>query len=155
MSTAYRLGVIPDLSERADVELFNTLRSYLYPDHWPVLYDQKVDARGAFVELVKSECGGQTSVSDSHPGVTRGNHFHTAKVERFAVIHGDAIVRIRRLFDTEIVNFHLTSETPGFVDIPTLHTHNLTNVGSTTLVMAFWSNEIFDPERPDTVAEQV
>jgi UDP-2-acetamido-2,6-beta-L-arabino-hexul-4-ose reductase len=155
MSATYEKNVMPSLAEQGDLELFNTFRSYLYPERYPVAYDRKADDRGALIEIVKNESGGQTFVSDSHPGVTRGNHFHVAKVERFSVVRGEVIVRIRRLFDTEVVAFAMSGSAPSFIDIPTLHTHNLTNIGATTLVMAFWSNEIFDPGRPDTVGEPV
>jgi UDP-2-acetamido-2,6-beta-L-arabino-hexul-4-ose reductase len=155
LADTYRGGIVPDLSEHSAVELFNTMRSYLYPQRYPIAYDRKVDGRGSLTELVQHMSAGQTFVSESHPGVTRGNHFHTAKVERFAVLHGDVMVRIRRLFHDDVIDFPMSGTTPAFIDIPTLHTHNLTNVGTTTLVMAFWSNEIFDPGRPDTVAEPV
>lgn len=148
-------GVIPAVPTAFDAALFNTYRSYLYPKHYPVRVSRRTDQRGTLFETVKTDKGGQAFVSTTHPGITRGNHFHVYKTERFFVLSGEAIIRLRRMFSRDVLEFHVDGETPCYVDIPTLHTHNITNVGATPLVTLFWSGEIFDPAHSDTFAELV
>lgn len=155
MHDSYRSMVIPALSTALDVRLFNMLRSYLFPHHYPVALDLRSDARGSLFEVVKSRSGGQVFLSTTHPGITRGNHFHTRKVERFLVASGEAEIRLRKLFGEEIVRFRVRGEEPRYVDIPTFYTHDITNLGQTELVTLFWANEIYDPQDPDTFPEPV
>jgi UDP-2-acetamido-2,6-beta-L-arabino-hexul-4-ose reductase len=151
----YRDNVFPDLHDLLDLQLFNTLRSYLFPAYYPCAPRLHSDARGDLFEAVKSDQGGQTFVSTTHPGVTRGNHFHLRKVERFLVLGGEAEIRLRRLFSDEVVSFRVSGSQPAFVDMPTFHAHSITNVGSGELQTLFWANEIFDPNDADTYAEAV
>jgi UDP-2-acetamido-2,6-beta-L-arabino-hexul-4-ose reductase len=154
LAEEYRDGVVPT-SGGLDLALFNTYRSYLYPNHFPVDVGVRRDDRGRLFEAVKSHGGGQVFISDTRPGVTRGNHYHRRKVERFFVLEGQAQIRIRRLFDMQVTAFAVDGCRPQYIDMPTLHTHNITNTGDGTLVTLFWANEIFDPVRPDTETEQV
>jgi UDP-2-acetamido-2,6-beta-L-arabino-hexul-4-ose reductase len=94
-------------------------------------------------------------MSHTRPGVTRGNHYHRRKVERFLVITGTARIRIRALFRGGATELLVSGGKPVFIDMPTLHTHNITNVGDQDLITLFWTNEIFDPSDPDTFAEEV
>lgn len=149
----YRSHVFPSLADAFDLALFNTYRSYLFPEHYPVALSVRTDDRGRLFEGVKTVHGGQCFVSTTHPGVTRGNHYHRRKVERFLVIAGTAKIRIRPLLLAATAEFDVTGEKPAYVDIPTLHTHDITNVGSGELVTLFWANEVFDPSRPDTYPE--
>ena len=151
----YTGGVIPDIGAPFDRALFNTLRSYRYPDHYPTALEVRHDDRGGLVELVKAETGGQMFISTTVPGVTRGNHFHRRKIERFAVVGGEASIGLRRLFDGEIVRFDVSGDEPVVIDIPTLHTHHIVNTGTGTLTTLFWADEIFDPTHPDTYPEAV
>lgn len=155
MRDRYQSMVMPQLESALDVRLFNTLRSYLFPGHYPVALTLHSDARGSLFEVVKSSGGGQVFMSTTHPGITRGNHFHTRKVERFLVASGEADIRLRKLFDDEVISFKVRGDTPSYVDIPTFHTHHITNTGQSELVTLFWANEIFDPADPDTFPEQV
>ena len=116
---------------------------------------KNTDNRGCFVETVKTSIGGQFSFSTTHPGITRGDHFHTRKIERFTVISGKAVIELRRIGTTEILHFELDGEQPAFVDMPVWYTHNITNVGSEELLTLFWINEFFDPTDPDTFFEKV
>jgi UDP-2-acetamido-2,6-beta-L-arabino-hexul-4-ose reductase len=154
LDAEYRDGIVP-ASGGLDLALFNTYRSYLYPDHWPVAVGVKRDDRGRLFEAVKSHGGGQVFISDTRPGITRGNHYHRRKIERFFVLDGQAEIRIRRLFDERVRSFAVDGGQPQYLDIPTLHTHNITNTGSGMLTTLFWANEIFDPLQPDTESEQV
>jgi UDP-2-acetamido-2,6-beta-L-arabino-hexul-4-ose reductase len=151
----YRSQIVPDLRSAFDLDLFNTYRSYLYPAYYPVTVHLHSDNRGSLFEAIKSRNGGQSFISTSKPGITRGNHFHMRKVERFCVLGGEAVIRIRRLFSSQVLEFPVSGKTPQYIDIPTLHTHNITNTGPAELTTLFWAHEIFDPKFPDTLIEQV
>ncbi len=148
-------GVIPDLSDYFDLCLFNTFRSYLPDDFFPRPYKRNCDNRGEYVEICRSEGQGQSAYSTTLPKITRGNHFHTRKVERFAVIKGKASIKLRKFGCSSTVEYILDGEQPGYVDMPVWVTHNLTNIGSSELVTLFWINEFYDPSDPDTFFEEV
>ena len=149
-------NILPEIHNRFELNLFNTFRSYFdLSSHYPVLLKKNSDNRGSFVETVKTSIGGQFSFSTTHPGITRGDHFHTRKIERFAVISGKAVIELRRIGTTEILHFELDGEQPAFVDMPVWYTHNITNAGSEELLTLFWINEFFDPTDPDTFFEKV
>ena len=151
----YGNQIIPRLDSALDLNLFNTYRSYLFPAHYPVMLAQRSDARGALFEAVKSLHGGQCFISTTHPGVTRGNHYHSRKIERFLVLQGDAQIRLRRLLARPVHEFRVSGATPCYIDMPTFYTHDITNIGAGELVTLFWSHELFDRGQPDTHAEKV
>ncbi|PTA67125.1 polysaccharide biosynthesis C-terminal domain-containing protein [Deinococcus arcticus] len=153
--TLYSQHIVPDVRRDFDRDLFNTYRSYLYPGHYPVALPLHTDPRGSLFEAIKSPNGGQTFLSTTHPGVTRGNHYHTRKIERFLVTGGEAEIKLRHVTGQEVQTFRVQGETPAYVDIPTLHTHNITNVGQGLLTTLFWTHELYDPEHPDTFPEPV
>ncbi|MEM9331180.1 MAG: NAD-dependent epimerase/dehydratase family protein [Pseudomonadota bacterium] len=150
MKALYSQGIVPDLRETIDLYLFNTLRINLFPQMFPYPLVPKTDNRGSFIECLHERNGGQVSFSSTKPGVTRGNHFHFTKVERFTVLSGEATIRVRKLYDEHVHEFHVTGDTPVAVDMPTFHTHNIENTGDTELLTLFWINESYDPENPDT-----
>ena len=146
----------PELNSIFELNLFNTFRSYL--DHssiYPVILKKNTDQRGTFIETTKTSLGGQFSYSTTLPGVTRGNHYHTRKIERFIVIKGKAIIELRRTGTNDILRFDLDGERPSFVDMPIWYTHNITNAGDDELITLFWINEFFNPDDPDTFFEKV
>jgi UDP-2-acetamido-2,6-beta-L-arabino-hexul-4-ose reductase len=151
----YRDQIVPALGTEIDLALFNTYRSYLFPAHYPVAVERKLDERGSLFEAVRSLNGGQCFISTSKPDITRGNHYHRRKVERFFVLDGKATIRIRKLFSGEVSEFVVCGDKPQYIDMPTLHTHNIINTGDTTLTTLFWAHEIFDSAHPDTYREQV
>ena len=155
MAGSYAGHIIPDLRLPEDRDLFNTYRSYLFPAKAPAAVELKKDARGCLFEACKSLNGGQTFISATVPGVTRGNHYHTLKMERFLVVKGKACVRVRKLFSDRVHEFFVDGEKPAYIDMPALHTHNITNTGDGELLTMFWCNEIFDPADPDTYQETV
>lgn len=155
MASSYIAQVVPDLRDPLALRLFNTLRSYFYPGHYPVALALHSDKRGSLFEAVKSETGGQIFLSITGPGISRGNHFHTRKLERFLVTSGEAEIRLRKLFSDQVTVFRVSGERPCYVDMPTFHTHSITNVGASDLVTLFWTNEIFDPNDTDTYSEPV
>lgn len=152
---SYEAGVVPTITDRFDRALFNTMRSYRFPRHYPTALDPRYDQRGHLVELVKADTGGQMFISSTKQGITRGNHYHRRKVERFVVVDGQANISLRRLLTDDVVSFDVDGSSPVAIDMPTMHTHNITNTGSDVLTTVFWSDEIFDPDAPDTYAEVV
>ncbi len=151
----YSNNIFPDLSESFDCALFNSYRAASYPNGWPRPLCLNRDERGALFEAVKGGGGGQTFLSTTRPGVTRGNHFHLNKVERFLVVQGEAIIRIRKVLSDEVWEYSVSGDTPAAVDMPTLHTHSITNTGDTDLLTLFWTHDLFDPTSPDTFADKV
>ena len=155
LNASYSGGTFPALADPFDVELFNTLRSFLFPDQAQGVFDVHTDRRGSLWEVARSQGAGQTFVSWTEPGVTRGNHYHRHKVERFAVLSGSGRIRLRRLFTPDVHTYDLTGEAPGYVDMPTFCTHSIENTGSIPLLTLFWSGELFDAGNPDTWSEPV
>lgn len=149
-------GIIPPLLSAFEVNLFNTFRSYIeYPEHFPIKYTNHIDKRGSFVEIIRLECGGQVSFSTTMPDITRGNHFHTRKIERFSVINGKALIQLRKIGSDAVIDFHLSGNDPSYVDMPVWYTHNIKNIGETELYTIFWINECYDPNDADTYFETV
>jgi UDP-2-acetamido-2,6-beta-L-arabino-hexul-4-ose reductase len=144
-------GEIPVLETTFDLNLFNTFRCYFdIKNHYPVEFTQHTDPRGAFVEVIRLGIGGQCSFSTTVPGITRGNHFHTRKIERFAVIKGKALIQLRKIDTNEVLDFYLDGTQPAYVDMPIWYTHNIKNIGEEELYTIFWINEPFNPEDADT-----
>lgn len=152
---SYLTNVYPSLSDDFELALFNTYRSALYPDTFPRPLTLNSDQRGTLFEAVKGGNGGQTFLSWTKPGVTRGDHFHLDKVERFLVLEGEATIRIRRVLDDTVWEYPVSGANPAYVDMPTLHTHSIENTGDRPLLTLFWAHEIFDATAPDTYADPV
>ena len=147
---------IPALNNDFEFKLFNTFRCYMdIGSYFPKKFVEHKDARGGFVEIARQGIPGQTSFSTTLPGVTRGNHFHTRKIERFAVIKGKALIQLRRIGTNEVHNFYLNGDEPAYVDMPIWYTHNIKNIGEDNLYTIFWINEAFDVNNPDTYFEIV
>lgn len=152
----FEKGIIPDLNNPFDRNLFNTFLCYIdISTFFPFKLKLNTDERGSFVETIKLNSGGQVSFSITVPGITRGNHFHTRKAERFAIIKGKARIELRRIGTNQIQYFELDGKEPSFVDIPIWFTHNITNIGKEELYTIFWINEHFDSNDPDTWLEKV
>ncbi|MHB1318409.1 MAG: polysaccharide biosynthesis C-terminal domain-containing protein, partial [Anaerolineae bacterium] len=115
----------------------------------------RADDRGSLAELLKSEAFGQIFISRTRPGITRGNHYHDTKTEKFVVLEGKAVIRLRHIFGTEVLSYPVSGESFRVVDIPPGYTHSIENIGQGELVTLFWASEIFDPGCPDTYYEAV
>lgn len=150
ISKRYSDGVIPETNETIDLQLFNTFRSYIPYDKRSIGLTLHQDQRGSLFEAARADGHGQVFLSTSHPGITRGEHFHFRKVERFLVVQGKAKIRMRRVLTDEVVTYEVSGDRPQAIDIPTLHAHNITNIGDTPLLTIFWAGEHFDPENTDT-----
>jgi UDP-2-acetamido-2,6-beta-L-arabino-hexul-4-ose reductase len=156
-SNYFDKGIFPNLTDPFERNLFNTFVCYI--DHerfFPRMLELKTDNRGSFVETVKLNSGGQVSFSTTKPGITRGNHFHTRKAERFAVIKGKAVIELRRIGTNKKLTFELDGDkNPSVVDMPIWFTHNIKNVGYDDVYTIFWISEHFDPNDTDTFFETV
>lgn len=148
-------GTFPDLEQPLILDLFNTLLCYLPKDFYPKYLNENTDNRGSFVEVCRASSKGQFSFSTTVPGITRGNHFHTRKAERFVVIKGQARIDMRKIDSCEVTSYFLSGDKPSFVDMPVWHTHNITNIGNEELVTLFWINEVYNELDADTYLIEV
>ena len=149
-------NTIPELNSSFELQLFNTFRSYLdLNTYYPKSLIQHSDDRGFFSEIIKTEIGGQFSYSTTLPGYTRGNHFHTRKIERFIVLEGRARISLRKIGTDVVHEYYLDGDKPAYVDMPIWYTHNISNIGETPLITSFWINEPYNPENQDTYFENV
>lgn len=153
--TDYAANLFPDLSDQFTRDLFNTYRAALYPSGFPCPLKLNTDPRGTLFEAARGGGGGQTFLSWTEPGVTRGDHFHLHKVERFLVLQGEAVIRIRRVLGGPVMEYRVTGDQPAPVDMPVLHTHSIQNTGSQPLLTLFWTHDLFDPAAPDTYFDPV
>lgn len=151
----YDNNIFPDTSDPLDLNLFNSYRSAGYPDKYPKVLTLNKDERGMLYESAKGGCGSQTFLSTTAPGVTRGNHFHLKKVERFLVVKGKATIRLRKVLSDEVTAFEVSGERPVAIDMIPMHTHSIENTGEDELYTLFWTNDIFKPNKPDTYADSV
>ena len=140
----------PKVGKGLEKRLYSTYLSYLPMDKFSYPMELKKDNRGDLFEWIKSEDFGQIFVSTTKPGITRGNHYHHTKTEKFLVIRGEAEIGFRQIDSDQTITYKVNGSEPTVVDIPTGYTHNITNTGQTELITLFWANEIFDTERPDT-----
>ena len=141
---------IPNMSEPFTKKLYSTYLSYLPEDQFSYDLKMNVDARGSFTEFIRTPDRGQVSVNISKPGITKGNHWHHTKNEKFLVVSGSGVIRFRKLDTDEIIEYFVSGDKLEVVDIPVGYTHNIENLGDSDMVTIMWVNEIFDPENPDT-----
>jgi UDP-2-acetamido-2,6-beta-L-arabino-hexul-4-ose reductase len=146
---------VADTSDPFTRRLLGTYASYLPPGDLAYPLQQRSDTRGTLAELLKSPHFGQMFVSRTHPGVTRGNHYHDLKVEKFCVLEGDAAIRFRPVLGDEVTEHRVSGTDFKVVDIPPGMTHSIENVGSTEMIVLFWASDIFDRARPDTFFTEV
>lgn len=143
--------LLPDFSQAFVRALYATYLSYLEADNFAYTLDIRTDNRGSLAECIKQPAFGQIFVSHTKPGITRGNHYHHTKVEKFMVVSGEAIIRFRQIHGDQVIEYRVKGEEYKVVDIPPGYTHSIENVGGTDLVTLFWASEVFDPNRPDTI----
>lgn len=146
---------IPDMRDPFTKKLYATYLSYLPEDQFSYELTMHTDARGSFTEILKSEERGQVSVNISKPGITKGNHWHSTKNEKFIVVSGKARISFRKIGTEEVITYDVSGDKIEAVDIPPGYTHSITNTGETDLVTVMWANEPFDPNNPDTYYEEV
>ena len=131
-------------------KLYATYLSYLPTDKFSYPLQMNVDERGSFTEILRTADRGQFSVNISKPGITKGEHWHHTKNEKFVVVSGKGLIQFRKIDSNEVIDYHVSGDKIEVVDIPTGYTHNIINEGDTDLVTFMWCNECFNPEKPDT-----
>lgn len=140
----------PDFGVRFNQQLYATYLSYVPDEARRQHLEIKFDQRGCLAEFIKSKHFGQIFISRTRPGITRGNHYHHTKTEKFLVVEGDGIIRMRQIESSELLEYKVRGEAFQVIDIPPGYTHSIENIGAGDMVTLFWASEIFDPDRPDT-----
>jgi len=144
------LRSIPDMEDTFVKKLYSTYLSYLPTGAFSYPLKMNVDERGSFTEFIKTPDRGQVSVNISKPGITKGNHWHNTKCEKFLVVSGRGVIRFRRIDSDEVIEYDVCGDKLEVVDIPVGYTHSISNTGDNDMVTIMWANELFDKERPDT-----
>lgn len=146
---------VPKLDRRIEKNLYSTYLSFLPEDDFSYFLKMNKDDRGSFTEFLRTPDRGQVSINISKPGITKGNHWHHTKNEKFLVVSGNGVIRFRKIDSDEIVEYFVSGEKLEVVDIPVGYTHNIENLGESDMVTVMWVNESFDPENPDTYFVEV
>jgi UDP-2-acetamido-2,6-beta-L-arabino-hexul-4-ose reductase len=145
-----RTLIMPDFADEFTQRLYATYLSFLPEENFSYPLKIKTDERGDLFELIKSNHLGQIFLSRTKKGITRGNHYHDTKVEKFCVVKGKAVIRFRHILGSEIINYPVSDEKIEIVDIPPGYTHSIENTSDEEMIVLFWADQKFDPERPDT-----
>ena len=147
---------VPDLSDAFTKKLYSTYLSYLPKEKVSYPLKMNVDNRGSFTEIIRTPDRGQFSVNISKPGITKGQHWHHTKNEKFVVVSGHGLIQLRKIGTDEVLNFEVSGDKIEVVEMLPGYTHNVINLSETEdLVTFMWANEAFDPNRPDTYFEEV
>lgn len=146
---------LPDMSKGFETQLYSTYLSFLPTDQFSYPLTMHKDHRGSFTEFLKTNDRGQVSINISKPGITKGEHWHHSKNEKFLVVKGDGLIQLRDIYSNEIVEYCISGDKLEVVDIPTGYTHNIINTSTEDMVTVMWVNEPFNPTRPDTYFEKV
>lgn len=141
---------VPNMADTFTKKLYSTYLSYLPTDQFSYDLKMNVDQRGSFTEFIKTPDRGQVSVNISKAGITKGNHWHHTKNEKFLVVSGKGVIRFRKIDTSEVIEYFVSGDKMEVVDIPTGYTHNIENLSDTDMVTIMWANEQFDSEKPDT-----
>lgn len=142
-------------TEGFEKKLYSTYLSYLPEDQFSYPLQMNVDNRGSFTEFVKTEDRGQVSINVCKPGITKGNHWHHTKNEKFLVVSGKGIIRFRKIEESKVIEYSVNGDQLTVVDIPPGYTHNIENIGENDLITIMWCNEVLDKDKPDTFFEEV
>lgn len=148
---------VPNVGNAFEKKLYSTYLSYLPTNQFSYPLKMNVDERGSFTEIIRTLDRGQVSVNISKPHITKGNHWHHTKNEKFVVVSGQGVIRFRKMDepDAEVIEYLVSGSKIEVVDIPIGYTHNIENLGDTDMVTFMWCNECFDPQNPDTFFETV
>lgn len=142
---------IPDMSDALTKKLYSTYLSYLPEDQFSYHLKMNKDQRGSFTEFIKTPDRGQVSVNISRPGITKGNHWHHTKTEKFLVVSGKGVIRFKKINSDKIIEYFVSGENLEVVDIPVGYTHNIQNLSNDSdMITIMWANEQLNPEKPDT-----
>lgn len=141
----------PDQSDPLVKKLYATYLSFLPPEDFSRPTVTHADQRGSFTELLHMGSRGQVSLNVSRPHITKGDHWHQTKHEKFIVLQGEGVIRFRKVGDSTVIAYKVSGENLTVVDIPTGYTHSIENTGDTDMLTLMWANEVFDPAHPDTL----
>lgn len=141
----------PDQSDPLVKKLYATYLSFLPPEDFSRPTVTHADQRGSFTELLHMGSRGQVSLNISKPHITKGDHWHQTKHEKFIVLQGEGVIRFRKVGDSTVIAYKVSGENLTVVDIPTGYTHSIENTGDTDMLTLMWANEVFDPAHPDTL----
>lgn len=141
---------IPNMADEFTKKLYSTYLSYFSEDDFSYDLKMNVDNRGSFTEFIRTADRGQVSINISKPGITKGNHWHHSKNEKFLVVSGNGVIRFRKIDSDKVIEYFVSGDKMQVVDIPTGYTHNIENLGDADMVTIMWVNECFDTEKPDT-----
>lgn len=142
---------VPDQSDPLVKKLYATYLSFLPPEDFSRPTVTHADQRGSFTELLHMGSRGQVSLNVSKPHITKGDHWHQTKHEKFIVLQGEGVIRFRKVGDSTVIAYKVSGENLTVVDIPTGYTHSIENTGDTDMLTLMWANEVFDPAHPDTL----
>lgn len=151
----YNKKTVPQFNNNFERDIYNTFITYMDSvdfEQKPIVHS---DNRGSLFEVVKQQGAGQVFFSTTKPGITRGNHYHTRKMEKFCVVKGQGLIKMRRIGTDKVLEFKVSGDNPSSVEMPIFYTHNITNVGNEEMLTLFWTNELFDPNDPDTLFQEV
>ena len=140
----------PDQSDPLTRKLYATYLSFLPEHDFARQAVTHSDYRGSFTELIHLAGHGQVSVNVSKPHITKGEHWHHTKHEKFIVLSGEGVIRFRKPEENTVISYRVSGDVYQVVDIPPGYTHNIENTGDTDMVTLMWANEVFDPANPDT-----
>lgn len=146
---------VPNQEDGLSKKLYATYLSFLPENRFSYELDMKSDDRGSFTEFLKSPERGQVSINVAHPGITKGQHWHHSKNEKFLVVQGSGMIRFRKFGEEEVIEYPVSGKKLEVVDIPTGYTHSIVNTGDEDMVTLMWANEVFEPKNPDTYYEEV
>lgn len=141
----------PDQRDPLVKKLYATYLSFLPPEDFSRPTVTHADQRGSFTELLHMGSRGQVSLNVSKPHITKGDHWHQTKHEKFIVMQGEGVIRFRKVGDSTVIAYKVSGENLTVVDIPTGYTHSIENTGDTDMLTLMWANEVFDPAHPDTL----
>ena len=141
---------MPEIDTPFKKKLYSTYLSYLPEGEFSYGLKGHVDSRGSFTEILKKEGFGQISVNVIKPGITKGNHYHHTKNEKFLVLRGECLTEFRRIDSDDVISYRTRGDKPEVIDIPPEYTHSIANIGKEDAIVLMWANEPFDPENPDT-----
>lgn len=141
---------VPDLADEFTRKLYSTYLSFLPVEQFSYGLKMNFDDRGSFTEFIRTPDRGQVSVNVSKPRITKGNHWHHSKNEKFLVVRGRGVIRFRKVGSDKVIEYHVSGERMEVVEVPPGYTHNIENVGEEDMVTIMWANEPYEPEKPDT-----
>ena len=149
----YKNGSLLIYSDRFKQQLAITYLSYLHQEQLVMKANDHPDQRGNFIELTKGDSSGQTSINIIHKGFQKGNHYHHQRYEKFMILSGGGVIRLRKKFESEVIEFHSSKVMLQLITIPPGFIHHIENIGGSPMMVWMWSSLVYDPQSPDTFAE--